>query len=306
MLSATEKGPTSPSDWRSSGTWATPRRNSSAGRSPVTSSPSSTTLPARGCAQSGEGLHQLGLPVALHAGHGQDLARADLERRARRRPPGPVRRPRPRPVHLEHRLAGAGRASVDHQLHVVAHHQGGQALLVGLGRRGVAHHPSEAQHRDAVGEPHDLAQLVGDEDDRLAGVGEGPHHLLELGDLGGGEHGGGLVEDEAIGVAVEGLEDLGALLHARPAGPRPGRRGRRRGCSARDSSTMRARAAARSRRRRGPLHVLVAEHQVLGDGEHRHQHEVLVDHPDPGGDGVAGRVEGHLLAVDEDLRPPRR
>ena len=32
---------------------------------------------------------------------------------------------------------------------------------------------------------------------------------------------------------------------------------------------------------------LDAEHHVLGDVEHRHEHEVLVHHPDPGGDGVA-------------------
>ena len=48
----------------------------------------------------------------------------------------------------------------------------------------------------------------------------------------------------------------------------------------------------------GGLH---AEHDVLGDREHRNQHEVLVDHPDPGVDRVLRRVDRHRLAVDADL-----
>ncbi len=37
--------------------------------------------------------------------------------------------------------------------------------------------------------------------------------------------------------------------------------------------------------------ALHTEHDVLGDGEDRHQHEVLVDHAYPGSEGVAGVVE---------------
>ena len=46
---------------------------------------------------------------------------------------------------------------------------------------------------------------------------------------------------------------------------------------------------------------LDAEHDVLGDREHRHQHEVLVHHADAGPDRVARALEPHRLAVDEDL-----
>ena len=44
----------------------------------------------------------------------------------------------------------------------------------------------------------------------------------------------------------------------------------------------------------------VAEHDVLGDGEDRDQHEVLVDHPDAGGDRVAGAGEvlDHVVELD--------
>ena len=49
------------------------------------------------------------------------------------------------------------------------------------------------------------------------------------------------------------------------------------------------------------LRRLVAEHDVLGHGEHRHQLEVLVDHADAAADGVAGVVQVDDLAVDQDL-----
>ena len=65
-------------------------------------------------------------------------------------------------------------------------------------------------------------------------------------------------------------------------------------------STIRRLAAATSSRPRaaGGLH---AEHDVLGDGEHGHEHEVLVDHADAGGDGVARVVERDRRVVDQDL-----
>ena len=47
--------------------------------------------------------------------------------------------------------------------------------------------------------------------------------------------------------------------------------------------------------------LLVAEHDVLGHGEHRDEHEVLVHHADAGGHGVARAAEGDRLVVDEDL-----
>ena len=46
---------------------------------------------------------------------------------------------------------------------------------------------------------------------------------------------------------------------------------------------------------------LVAEHDVLGDGEDGDEHEVLVDHADAGRDGVAGTGEVLDLVVEQDL-----
>ena len=44
-----------------------------------------------------------------------------------------------------------------------------------------------------------------------------------------------------------------------------------------------------------------AESQILGDGHRRHQREVLGDHPDPGGDRIAGRADRKRTAIDQDL-----
>ena len=71
-----------------------------------------------------------------------------------------------------------------------------------------------AEDEDAVGDRHHLAELVADEDDGEAlrdGEAEGAEERLGLLR---GEDGGGLVEDEDAGVAVEGLEDLDALALA--------------------------------------------------------------------------------------------
>ena len=48
---------------------------------------------------------------------------------------------------------------------------------------------------------------------------------------------------------------------------------------------------AQAKRRRGEEHV-------LGDGEHRHQHEVLVHHPHARSDGLRRRVDGRRAVED--------
>ncbi len=59
-----------------------------------------------------------------------------------------------------------------------------------------------------------LPQLVGDEDDRRALVGELAQHLEQLVGLGRREHRRRFVEDQDVGLPVERLEDLDALLGA--------------------------------------------------------------------------------------------
>ena len=44
-----------------------------------------------------------------------------------------------------------------------------------------------------------------------------------------------------------------------------------------------------------------AKNDVLGHGEHRNQHEMLVDHADPGCDAIARPFEPHRFAIDQDF-----
>jgi hypothetical protein len=115
---------------------------------------------------------------------------------------------------IEDGFAGLRRSLVDDQLHVSTDHHRGQRLLVGLVRRGVAHHLAVAEHADLVGDAEHLPQLVTDEDDRAIALGQLADDLHQFGDLGRREHRRRLVEDEAAGVAVQGLEDLDPLLDA--------------------------------------------------------------------------------------------
>ena len=68
--------------------------------------------------------------------------------------------------------------------------------------------------RDPVGDLEDLVQLVADEDDAVAFVGEAAEDGEDLLRLLRRQDGGRLVEDEDPGLAVERLEDLDALLPA--------------------------------------------------------------------------------------------
>jgi hypothetical protein len=114
---------------------------------------------------------------------------------------------------LEDLVAGLPDLLLDLELHRTAHHHRGQ-LGRGGGRAGLAHDLAPPDDGDPVGHGPDLAQLVGDEHDRRAGRLEVTHHPDEVVDLLRRQHGGGLVEDQDVGLPVERLEDLDALLLA--------------------------------------------------------------------------------------------
>ena len=77
-----------------------------------------------------------------------------------------------------------------------------------------ADHLAAADHGDGVGDGLDLAQLVRDEDDGGAAGLELAHDVQQLVGFLRGQHGGGLVEDEDLGVADQRLDDLHPLLDA--------------------------------------------------------------------------------------------
>ena len=109
---------------------------------------------------------------------------------------------------------------------------------------------------------------------------------------------GGLVQDQDVGAAEQGLEDLDPLLHAH-------RQLRDRGVEV-DLQPV----VALERLDLGPGAgdaalqgdaTLGAQQQVLQDGERLDQHEMLVDHADAGLDRILRAANGPLLPVDQDL-----
>jgi hypothetical protein len=167
-------------------------------------------------------------------------------------------------------------------------------------RRGcLAHDLSEADDGDAVGDFADLSQFVGDEDDRRAGFPELPHDDHEFVGLLRGEDRGRLVEDEDFGVPGQRLDDLDPLLHSdgEVFDERIGVDVK----SEAGGDLAHLRAGRLQVELAGEGGLFVAEHDVLGDGEDGDQHEVLVNHPDSGGHGVAGAGEALDDIVEEDL-----
>jgi hypothetical protein len=139
---------------------------------------------------------------------------------------------------------------------------------------------------------------VRDEDDARAVGLERLEHAEQVARLLRGEDGGRLVEHEDARVAVQRAQDLHALLHA-------------------DADVLDARVGVDGQAvaigelahaRAGSLDVeqqaaprLVGQHDVLGHGHDRDEHEVLVDHADAEVDGLQRRSDADGPAVDAHL-----
>ena len=135
---------------------------------------------------------------------------------------------------------------------------------------------------------HHLVELVRDEDDRARRRSRSlPQHAPQLVDLRRRQHRGRLVEDQDLRAAIQRLEDLDALRFAdRQVGDEPLRAARRSPVARLSSAHLAARRArGRAARRFVSSRPSI---DVLGDGERRHEHEVLVHHADAGGDRVGG------------------
>ena len=196
--------------------------------------------------------------------------------------------------YLQHRLAGLGGRLVHHELHRAADHHAGELFLRRFARVDGADVLALAQNGHAVGDLHDLVELVRDEEDALALFRQPAHDLHELFDLLRCEHGGRLVKDEDLVVAVEHLQNLYALLHA-------------------DGDILdlcikvdlQAVAVGKLLHlfagglllEEAELRVLRAEDDVVEHREHVDQLEVLVHHADVKRRGVVGVVDLDLLAV---------
>ena len=96
----------------------------------------------------------------------------------------------------------------------VADHQLGELAGVERADRLRRHDAAPSQHRDAIGDGDDLAQLVRDEHDADALGAQPADRAEQCVDVQRGEHGGRLVEDQHATVVMERLEDLDALALA--------------------------------------------------------------------------------------------
>jgi hypothetical protein len=117
-------------------------------------------------------------------------------------------------AHIEPDIAGMGVRLVDSQEHLAAHHGIGKLGRICLHRIEGRDDLAAPHDRHAVGNRHDLAQLVGDEDDGLAFALERAQHIEQLIGLGGGQHRGRFVQNQHLRAAHQGLQDLDPLLQS--------------------------------------------------------------------------------------------
>ena len=176
--------------------------------------PAERDAAAGGLVQTGEPVDQLGLAVAVDARDADDLPRAHVERDVVHGVLFVQVRGDAQVLHAEHHVRGLRVVLIHHELDGAADHHVRKRLLVRLGGVHRANVFALAQDGHAVGHGHDLVELVRDEEDALPLLGEILHDLHQLVDLLRSEHGGRLVEDEDLIVAIEHLENLDALLHA--------------------------------------------------------------------------------------------
>ena len=87
-----------------------------------------------------------------------------------------------------------------------------QGLLVGVLGEHIADVLALAQHRHPVGDLQHLVELVGDDDQGLTVRLHVAHDGEELIGLLGGQHRGGLIQNQDVSAAIEDLDDLHGLL----------------------------------------------------------------------------------------------
>ena len=165
----------------------------------------------------------------------------------------------------------------------------------GFNRR---HHLAAAHDRDAIGDRHDLLELMGDEDDGLAlGL-----QLLEDAEQVFGlvrrQDTSRLIENEHFGAAIECLQNLDALL-------KTNRQVIDHGVGIDLEAIILFQPFEFAARLGEPAieneTAFRTQHDILEHGEFADQHEMLMHHADPGPDGVGGTRNMRLLAVDADL-----
>ena len=189
-------------------------------------------LATLGLGEAGDGLNQLFLAVAVDARNAHDLAGMHREAEALDGLDAALIL-NMQVGDLEDGLAGLGGLLVHGKVDVVAHHHVGKLLFGHVVHVHLVHVLAATDDGAGLGGRLDLLELVGDDDDRLAGAGEVAHDLDQALDLLRGQHGGGFVEDQDVprrGRAPSGSPRAAACPRRCPRswhrGQLPGRIGR--------------------------------------------------------------------------------
>ena len=186
---------------------------------------------------------------------------------------------------------------VDPEQDGAANHQFRQFLRRGFAGDAGSDGLAAPDHGHPVTDGLHFAQLVGDENDRRAIGLEAAKDDVEILDFLGCQQRGRFVQDQDSAALVEGAQDLDSLLHANRKVAKPSLRVDIEAVRGAISATRRS-AASRSSTMIRPL---VAEDDVLRDGETGNQHEVLVHHAQTRLDSLARTVELDRIAEDLDL-----
>ena len=245
-----------------------------------------------------DGFHQFMLSVAVNAGDAQDLAPAHLQAEVLH-PLDSTGILNGQARNREQHLTGIGLLLGNGEFYFPSHHHRGQFHLIHIRNLDCINVSAPADNGAVVCRLLDLTELMGDDDDGLAIVGQAVHDLNEFIDLLRSQHSGGLVQDQDLRTAVQSLEDLHTLLHAhrnildlgigidgqaiffrKLQYILPG------GCLINDAAK--------------PC-FFHTEHDILCNCERFHQHEVLMHHADSQLDGCIGILDNRFLTVDPDL-----
>jgi len=158
---------------------------------------------------------------------------------------------------------------------------------------------AQADHRDGVGDGLHLAQLVGDEHYRRAGVAQLADDVEQLIRFLRGKHCRRLIENEDVRVTRQRLDDLDTLLraHRQVFDHCVGIHVEPKAIGNLEHPAPRRVDVEQTIGRQ----LLVSEHDVLRHGEGMNQHEVLVHHADSRAHGVSRADEVHDFVVHQDL-----
>jgi hypothetical protein len=200
---------------------------------------------------------------------------------------------------LTERTTSFGLGLVDDEIDGPTDHQRRERLLINVGRRYLRNGLSPSHDHDAVCYLEGLAEFVADEDDPLAVGLELVDNFEEPVDLGWGQNGCRFIENDETRLAFEDLYDLDPLLKTDGQILDNGIGVDIESIAAGYLGDRLPRLAVIQNTE--TLRRLVTQHHIFGHSEDRHQHEMLVDHADPCSDGITGRFEVQLFAVDEDL-----